>query len=86
MNELKITILSKENCTFCEHAKSLVNQLRSEYPLMVDIIDMNTPEGASMAQNAGFLFPPGIFLDAKPFSYGRPSERKIRREIERMLR
>ncbi len=32
------------------------------------------------------LFPPGIFLDGEPFSYGRPSERKLRRELERRLK
>lgn len=31
------------------------------------------------------MFPPGIFLDGEPFSYGRPSERKLRRELERRL-
>ena len=85
MNRLKITILSKENCTFCEHAKTIVNRLMTEYPLSVEIVDLNTPEGQSLAHHAGFLFPPGIFIDDKPFSYGRLSERKLRREIEREI-
>jgi len=29
------------------------------------------------------MFPPGLFLDGEPFSYGRPSERKLRKALER---
>ena len=39
----------------------------------------------ALAVHSGLLFPPGIFLDGEPFSYGRPSERRLRREIERRL-
>ena len=28
-------------------------------------------------------FPPGIFVDGEPFSYGRLSEKKLRRELDR---
>ncbi len=27
------------------------------------------------------MFPPGLFLDGEPFSYGRPSERKLRKAL-----
>ncbi len=29
------------------------------------------------------MFPPGIFIGGEPFSYGRPSEKKLRRELEK---
>jgi hypothetical protein len=29
------------------------------------------------------VFPPGVFLNGEPFSYGRLSERKLRRELDR---
>ena len=32
----------------------------------------------------GVMFPPGIFIDGRAFAYGRPSERALRREIERL--
>ena len=43
-------------------------------------------EGQVLAERSGVLFPPGIFLDGEPFSYGRLSERKLRRELEQRLR
>ncbi|MGH9119880.1 MAG: hypothetical protein ACRD0A_19005 [Acidimicrobiales bacterium] len=36
-----------------------------------------------MAAAAGMAFPPGVLLDGEPFSYGRLSERKLRRELAR---
>ena len=35
-----------------------------------------------MARAAGIMFPPGILIDGEPFSYGRPSERKLRRALQ----
>ncbi len=32
------------------------------------------------------MFPPGLFLDGEPFSYGRPSERKLRKVLARRAR
>jgi hypothetical protein len=29
------------------------------------------------------VFPPAVFLGGEPFSYGRVSERKLRRELDR---
>jgi len=50
MKMVKITILSKEKCAFCDQAKALFQRLAGEYPLS---------------------------------SYGRSSEKNLRREIER---
>lgn len=33
--------------------------------------DMNSSEGQEMAERGGVMFPPGVFLDEEPFSYGR---------------
>lgn len=82
---VKVVILTQENCAFCDQAKSLFQRLSGEYPLSVSELDMNSPEGELLAQQGGLLFPPGIVLDGEPFSYGRPSERQLRREIERRL-
>lgn len=85
MSIIKITILKKDNCKFCDFAKEIINRLSTEYPLSVETEDLNSPNGIALAQNAGFLFPPGILINDDPFSYGRLSEKQLRREIERML-
>jgi hypothetical protein len=64
-------------------SKEIFEELTNEYPLSVEVIELNTPEGEKLASNSGFLFPPGILFDQEPFSYGRPSKKKIVKEIIR---
>ena len=82
---MEVLLLTQENCGFCAQAKELLDRLSGEYQLSVTTLDLNSPEGQALAMRGGVLFPPGIFIDGESFSYGRPSERKLRREIERRL-
>lgn len=80
---VRVTVLTKSPCGYCEQAQELLQRLKNEYPLVIETIDIKAPEGEAMATRGGILFPPGIFLDGEPFSYGRVSERKLRRELDR---
>lgn len=82
---MEILLLTKEQCGFCTQAKEMLDRLAVEYGFSVSTLDLGSPEGQALAVRSGVLFPPGIFLDGEPFSYGRPSERKLRREVERRL-
>lgn len=83
MRALDVLILTQDNCGFCEEARNLFQRLSQEFPLSIAMVDMNSQEGQELAVQGGVMFPPGIFIGGEPFCYGRPSERKIRREIER---
>lgn len=83
---LTLLLLTQEHCGFCEQAKEMLERLAVEYPLAVTTLDVSSPEGQTRALQGAILFPPGIFFDNEPFSYGRPSERKLRREIEKRLK
>lgn len=85
MPGVDVLILTQDNCGFCDDAKDLFQRLEREFPLSVRMMDINSPEGRELAASGGVLFPPGILIGGEPFSYGRPSERKIRKEIERRL-
>lgn len=80
-----VLLLTQEHCAFCDQAKEILTRLAAEYPLSIATLDVNSPEGQALALRGGVLFPPGIFLADEPFSYGRPSERKLRRELARRL-
>lgn len=83
---MHVLILTQEHCGFCEQAKEVLDRLSVEYGFSFSTLNVGSPEGQTLAMRGGVLFPPGIFLDGEPFSYGRPSERKLRREIERLLK
>ena len=80
---IRVTLLTRAQCVFCDSAKAILNRFASEYPLMIELVDFDSPAGDQLALWGGVLFPPGIFLDGEPFSYGRLPERKLRRELER---
>ena len=83
---LHILLLTQEHCGFCEQAKEILDRLSAEYDISVSTLGLNSSEGQTLAERSGVLFPPGILIEGTPFSYGRPSERKLRREIERRLK
>jgi thiol-disulfide isomerase/thioredoxin len=80
---VQITLLTQTSCGTCELAKEILARLGSEYPLSVTEVDLRTDEGKRLAAEAGVLFAPGVLVDGQPFSYGRLSERKIRRALDR---
>lgn len=85
MPVLNVLILTQDNCSFCEDARILFERLSRDFPLSVSMLKVDSPQGQTLAVQGGVMFPPGIFIEEEPFCYGRPSERKIRREIERRL-
>jgi glutaredoxin len=80
---IRVTLLTKPQCAFCEDAKAVLSRLADEYHIVIETVEVNSPAGELLAMRGGVLFPPGVFLDGKPFSYGRLSERRLRRELER---
>lgn len=85
MRILSVLILTQKNCGLCDDAKAMLDRLSREYPLSVSTISLESAAGQALAGKGGILFPPGIFFDGEPCCYGRPSERRLRREIERRL-
>ena len=80
---IRVTLLSRAQCDFCDDAKAVLQRLAGEFPLVIETISLDSAAGERLAVRGGVLFPPGLFLDNEPFSYGRLSERKLRRELER---
>jgi glutaredoxin len=78
----RITVLTTANCDLCEQAQQTLARLGDELgDLAVEIVDLGSPRGRQLATDAGIVFPPGVLIDGRPFSYGRLSERKLRRAL-----
>jgi len=80
---VRITLLTQDDCGFCDHAKQVLDRIGTRYPLRVKEIELSSEEGQALARKAGVLFAPGVLVDGEPFSFGRLSERKLRRALDK---
>lgn len=78
---IKVTLLTKADCGLCEQAKAVLARVAADTPLDIETLDLASDRGRALAQRSGMAFPPGVLLDGKPFSYGRLSERSLRRAV-----
>lgn len=79
----EVVLLTKEDCEFCGQAKAVLDWIGTEFDLRVREVRLESPEGRRLAAESGAPFPPVVFLNGEAFSYGRLSERKLRKAIER---
>ena len=77
----EVVLLTKDDCHFCEQAKEVVVRLRGEYDLSVREVALESEEGRSLALRSAAPFPPVVFLNGETFSYGRLSERRLRKAL-----
>lgn len=76
---IHILLLTQPACDFCDHAKDVLTRLASEFNLSVHEIPFGSSEGQRLAVAHGAIFAPAILIDGELVSYGRPSERRLRR-------
>lgn len=76
-------LLTKEECRYCEQAKEVLARLAPELGLRVRELALDSEEGRRLVAGSGALFPPVVILDGEPFSYGRLSERRLRKALAR---
>lgn len=79
----RVTLLTQASCAFCDQAKNVLARLGTDYRLDITEVSLDTDDGRGLGLRHGILFAPGILLDGELFSYGRLSERKLRRELNR---
>ncbi|WP_131746777.1 glutaredoxin family protein [Frankia sp. Cppng1_Ct_nod] len=79
-----VTLLTQADCTLCDHAKAVLARVARDHPLTVEEVTLDSDAGRTLAAQAGMLFAPGVLVDGAPFSYGRLSERRLRRTLARL--
>ena len=79
----EVLLLTQPSCHLCDHAKDILDRLAPTFDLEVREFPFLSPAGRSLAAQHQLLFAPGLLLDGRAFSYGRLSERKLRRELLR---
>ena len=84
---IKITLIRPEGCHHCIAVKKTLEKLRQDYPeLVLEEIDMVSPEGQKMVQQFGILSSPGILVNGEFFSMGGATEEDLRKKFEELAR
>lgn len=83
MTAVEVVVLTQPDCGYCDQAKDTLSRLGDEFDLTVREVALDSADGRRLAEGARVMFPPGVLLGGEPFSYGRLSERKLRRELRR---
>lgn len=78
---IAVLLLTQPSCVFCDHAKAVLEELGQHYPLCVREIGFDSTEGRQLALTHRVLFAPAIFIDGTLASYGRPSLRRLDRQL-----
>ena len=76
-----VTVLTQPACSMCDFAKQVLTRVGLDYPLDIREIQLDSPTGRTLATEHAVLFAPGILVDGELFSYGRLSEKKLRRHM-----
>ncbi len=76
-----VTLLTKADCHFCGRAKEILERLANEIAFELRLVDLDGPLGQDLVAEHGVLFAPGVLIDGQLSSYGRPSERRLRRDL-----
>jgi len=77
----QVTLLTTGHCRLCDDAKDVLHRLAGELAFEFECHDLDTERGRQLAEGTGMAFPPAVLVDGRPFSYGRLSERKLRRAL-----
>lgn len=78
-----VTVVHAPACHFCDGAQAALDELASEVPLVVRVVELKSGEGAALvAQHLPAMYPL-VLLDGVYFSSGRLPRKKLRAELER---
>lgn len=82
MNVTEITLLTAPSCRLCDDAKVILERVALDFDLTIESVSIDTTRGQALMIEHQVVFPPGVLIDGKPFSYGRLSERRLRKTLE----
>ena len=73
-----LTLVTTPDCHLCEHARRVLDRLRTEFRLDVVEIDWESARGQGLVVRDAVLFPPALYLNGSLVAFGRMSEGRLR--------
>ena len=82
-----MTLVTKEGCVHCAQVKEILKKIQPEYPeLVVEEIDMTTPQGQELISKYGIMSSPGIIINGELFAMGGTTEKDLREKFTELGR
>lgn len=78
-----ITVVHSPACHFCDDAQAVLTELADHFPLNVDLVSATSPLGARLVHEHRAPMYPLVLVDGQFFSFGRLSQKKLRRLLQR---
>lgn len=82
---LRATLVTAPECRLCQHAREVLSRLQRAWPLLVDEVGWSSAEGQVLVRRDGLPFPPALYVGGELYGYGRLSEGRLRRLLERRV-
>jgi glutaredoxin len=82
---VQVTLLTQRHCALCDHAKDVLARVGQQYRLRIIEASLDSEDGRQLAAYAGVLFAPGVLIEGQLFSFGRLSERRLVRDLDRRI-
>lgn len=82
MTPVKVTLLTAPACALCDQAKEVLERVGREKELEVEIVSIETGRGRQLMIDQQLAFPPGVLIEDEAFSFGRLSERRLRKRLK----
>lgn len=77
-----ITVVRSPACHFCEDAVGALADLAAEYRIDLELIELDSAAGASLAREHRPALNPLVLVDGEYFSTGRLPRKKLARLLE----
>jgi glutaredoxin len=82
---VQVTLLTQRHCALCDHAKDVLARVGQQYRLRITEASLDSEDGRQLAAYAGVVFAPGVLIEGQLFSFGRLSERRLVRDLDRRI-
>lgn len=74
-----VTLVESAACHFCADAKDALYEISMDFPIVVEIVDVRSPEGRALMQEHGAAMSPLVLLEGRFVSAGRLPRGKLRK-------
>lgn len=78
---IELTLVVADRCALCSHAREVLAAIGHDLPLRVAEVNLESDQGQALAERVPLVFPPVLLRDGAVMSYGRLSERRLRKEL-----